>query len=137
MATVTIYISKQKDSKGLHFTDSEGHSGDNTITTKVKPGDTVIWKLVSNGGIDSITSITEKSMTQNKNLFSTLPAPINPKDPKSDWSGIISENATGKEVYTIGYTIGGEDYLYDPEPEPNDPDLEVEDDDKEQVGNSN
>lgn len=133
MATVTIYISKQKDSNGLHFTDNEGHSGDNTITTKVNPGDTVIWKLVSNGGIDSITSISEKSMTQNKNLFSTLPAPINPKDPKSDWSGIISENATGKEVYTIGYKIGNETYLHDPEsndpePEPNHPDLEVDDD---------
>ncbi|GAB3339518.1 hypothetical protein GCM10027429_26040 [Marivirga atlantica] len=133
MATVTIYVSKQADGKGLHFSDSEGHSGDNTISTKVKPGDTVIWKIAPNGGIDSITSITEKSMTENKNLFSSLPAPENPKDPKSDWSGVISETATGKEVYTVGYTIGNETYLHDPEsndpePEPNDPDLEVDPD---------
>ena len=132
MATVTIYISKQKDSKGLHFTDSEGHSGDNTITTKVKPGDTVIWKLTEEGGIDAITAISEVKSKNNQNLFVESPKPIDPKNPESDWIAEIKETATGKETYTISYKIDDNVYTQhpdsdsDPEPKPNHPDLEVD-----------
>jgi hypothetical protein len=113
MAVETIKISKQANGTGLYLTDNEGHAGDNTITTIVKPGDTVIWQLVPGGGIDKINGITEK--TGSADIFSSDPAPIDPLDPTTAWQGIVSESATGKEAYSIMYTIGDTGYTDDPE----------------------
>lgn len=133
MSTVTIYIKKQSDSNGLYFTDSEGHSGNNTITTKVKPGDTVIWQLIPGGGIDAITSIDEIKKAGNQNLFENSPEPVSPKEAKSPWTAQIKEVASGNETYTIKYEISGVTYTFgpdinDPKPNPNDPTIEVDDD---------
>jgi hypothetical protein len=113
MATVTIYISKQADGTGLHLTDSEGHSGDNNLTTTANPGDKVIWQLKAGGGIDQITSITPKENSQD--VFSTDPAPVDSGNPASDWAGIVSTSASGNESYSIGYKIGDTDYTDDPQ----------------------
>lgn len=112
MSTEIINISKQEGNNRLYLTDNEGHSGKNNITTNVKPGDTVTWKLVPNGGIDQITGITAKPSSQD--IFSVDPAPVNPDDPSSDWAGTVSPNATGTESYKIGYKIGEEALLDDP-----------------------
>jgi phosphoribosylformylglycinamidine (FGAM) synthase-like amidotransferase family enzyme len=119
MSTEIINISKQEGNNGLYLTDNEGHSGKDNITTKVHPGDTVTWKLVPNGGIDQITGITAKPDSQD--IFSVDPAPVNPDDPQSDWSGTVSPDATGTELYNIAYKIGGNSFVDDPE-------LELEDD---------
>ncbi|WKK81497.2 hypothetical protein [Marivirga arenosa] len=119
MSTEIINISKQEGNNHLYLTDNEGHSGKDNITTNVKPGDTVTWKLVPNGGIDQITGITAKQNSQD--IFSADPAPVNPNDPASDWKGTVSKNAKGNESYSIAYKIGNESFVDDPE-------LEVEDD---------
>ncbi len=113
MSTEIINISKQEGNNQLYLTDNEGHSGKDNITTNVKPGDTVTWKLVPNGGIDQITGITAKPDSQD--IFSVDPAPIDLKNPASDWTGTVSPNATGSESYSIGYKIGGESLVDDPQ----------------------
>lgn len=55
MAKIKIYLKMLKGE--LQYRDSEGHSGE-TITTHVKPGSTIIWKLDKNPGITEITNIT-------------------------------------------------------------------------------
>jgi hypothetical protein len=113
MSTEIINISKQEGNNRLYLTDNEGHSGKDNITTQVQPGDTVIWKLVPNGGIDQITDI--KAKPDSHDIFSTDPAPVNPNDPASDWSGIVSQVAKGTESYSIGYKIGDSNYTDDPD----------------------
>ncbi|WP_296622116.1 hypothetical protein [Marivirga sp.] len=113
MSTEIINISKQEGNNQLYLTDNEGHSGKNNITTNVKKGDTVTWKLVPNGGIDQITGITAKPNSQD--IFSVNPAPVDPNDPASDWTGTVSENATGSESYSIAYKIGNDPFVDDPE----------------------
>jgi len=117
MSTEIIKISKQEGNNQLYLTDNEGHSGKDNITTNVKPGDTVTWKLVPNGGIDQITGITAKPDSQD--IFSVDPAPVNPNDPASDWTGTVSGNATGSESYSIGYKIGNDPFVDDPKLEVN------------------
>lgn len=112
MSTETINISKQEGNNQLYLTDNEGHSGKDNITTNVKPGDTVTWKLVPHGGIDQITGITAKPGSQD--IFSVDPAAVDATDPTSDWTGTISPNAKGSESYSIGYKIGDESLVDDP-----------------------
>lgn len=116
MATETIFISKQTSGNGLFLSDNEGHSGDNSITTEVSPGDTVTWQLVSGGGIDEIVNIYAK--TDSQDIFSSDPA----KQSDGSFMGIVSNSATGKESYNIAYKINGVKYI-------DDPDLDIQDDD--------
>lgn len=112
MASEIINISKQEGNNHLYLTDNEGHVGPDTITTNVKPGDTVTWRLVPNGGIDQITGITAKASSHD--IFSVDPSPVNPNDPASDWTGTVSPDATGSESYSIDYKIGGKSLKDDP-----------------------
>lgn len=107
--TVTIKIRKQTNGTGLYLKDSEGHKGKDSITTDVNPGDTVVWKLKNNSGIDEITSISAKSTSQD--IFSS--DPVEQKD--GSWKGTVSSTASGSEDYSIGYKIGGTDYTDDPQ----------------------
>jgi hypothetical protein len=113
MSEVTIYISKQGKGTGLVLSDSEGHTGNNTITTIVNPGDKVIWQLKMKGGIDTLTAITEKAGSED--IFSKGPASTDSGNPSSNWQGVVSKSATGTESYSIGYTIDGVSYTDDPE----------------------
>ncbi|MEQ8477418.1 hypothetical protein [Fulvivirga sp.] len=110
---VSIYISKQSDNDGLYLSDSEGHQGDNTITTVVSPGDIVTWSLVANGGVYQITAITDEV---SNNLFVSNPAPTDPSNPQSSWTGTIKSDASGSESYSISYRLsaGGTVYTDDP-----------------------
>ncbi|MBL6448023.1 hypothetical protein JMN32_17025 [Fulvivirga sp. 29W222] len=109
MATETIFISKQASGTGLFLSDNEGDSGDNTITTAVSPGDTVVWELVSGGGIDEIVNIYAKTGSQD--IFSSDPT----KQSDGSFKGIVSNSATGNESYNIAYKINGTEYVDDPE----------------------
>ena len=108
MATEKIFISKQANGTGLHLSDNEGHSGDGTITTIVHEGDTVIWKLKPNGGIDEITEIYPK--TGSENIFSAAPS----KQADGSWKGTVATSISGSESYSIDYNIGGDSYTDDP-----------------------
>lgn len=123
MATRIISISKQPTNKELYLTDNEGNSG-STITTKAKPGDTVIWQLEPGGGIEQITGIIEKPVSGSVNVFSSMPTPVDPKDPKSPWQATIGKDVTGSEIYDIAYMVDGEAHIGDPV-------IEVDDDDNE------
>lgn len=112
MSSEIIKISKEENSNGLYLTDNEGNEGPDTITTPVKPGDTVTWKLKKDGGIDQITAITNKAGSQN--IFSDGPKQVKEGDSTSDWTGTVSEDATGSESYSIDYKIGDEPFTDDP-----------------------
>jgi len=107
MSKVTIFVSREGKSNHLHLRDSEGHSGESTITTDVHTGDTVQWVL--RDGIDEITGIQPKKGSQN--IFSRGPA----KAEDGSWVGEVSESATGEERYSIGYTINGRAFTDDPQ----------------------
>jgi hypothetical protein len=112
MSTEIINISKQEGNNRLYLMDNEGHSGKDNITTNVKPGDTVTWKLVPNGGIGQITGITAKAGSPN--IFSDGPKQVDKGNPASDWTGTVSPDATGTESYSIGYIIGNKPFTDDP-----------------------
>lgn len=105
----TIWISKQPNSNGLYLEDNEGHAGAGSITTDVKPGDTVTWKLKPGGGIDAITSVARKSGSGD--IFGDDPE----EQPDGSWVGTVSESAGGSESYSIGYQINSANYTDDPE----------------------
>lgn len=102
----------------LCLVDSNGNSGppEGFITT-AKRGDSVIWELATNSGIDALTGIRAKS-----GRFSVF----NNSDPKSrqdgSWAGKIKDDATGSDAYDIDYQIKGQQFSADPEikvPPPN------------------
>ncbi len=106
MSKVTIYVSREGKSNHLHLRDSEGHSGESTITTDVHTGDTVQWVL--RDGIDEITGIQPKKGSQN--IFSNGPA----RQEDGSWEGKVSKSAAGSELYTIDYKIGIHAFSDDP-----------------------
>ncbi len=115
MADVTIYLSLVSGTTNLHLSDSEGHDGDGTITTDVKPGDNVTWQIASGANISSIDSIYDKV---SNNIFSSGPS----SQPNGTWTGTVSSSASGSESYGILYTVDGTQY-------DDDPILDVDDDD--------
>ena len=109
MADVTIYVSLVSGTTNLHLSDSEGHSGDGTITTDVQRGQSVQWQIATGAGIDSLDNIYAKEGSQD--IFSSDPA----KQEDGSWLGTVSDSASGNESYSIDYTISGTSYTDDPE----------------------
>ena len=109
MADVTIYVSLVSGTTNLHLSDSEGHSGDGTITTDVQPNQSVQWQIASGAGIDSLDNIYAK--TGSENIFSSGPT----KQGDGTWLGTVSSSATGTESYSIDYTVAGSPYTDDPD----------------------
>ncbi len=89
---------KKGDEIVLHLKDNEGHEHDKTITSKVKAGGTITWKLMKNSDIQEIVNIYKKSDSQD--IFSTDPHSVNGS---TDWTGVISKTAKGKEYYNIDF----------------------------------
>ncbi|MCR9254433.1 MAG: hypothetical protein NXI20_28725 [bacterium] len=108
MADVTIYLSLVGSTTQLHLSDSEGHSGDGTITTDVNKGDNVTWQIASGANISSIDSIYDKVA---HNIFSSGPS----SQSDGTWQGTVSGSASGSESYGIKYTVNGTQYDDDPE----------------------
>ncbi len=110
MAQETIYIRLAPDA-GLILSDSEGHHGEGSITTKVNSGDKVTWECSVDSCIGSIVAIKAKEGSQD--IFSDDPVAADSTSIKRE--GTISENASGKESYYITYTTkGGEQLTDDP-----------------------
>ena len=82
----------------LELEDSEGQKGVQTITTKVKPGDEVIWRLTKDSNINKILSV--KAKKKSINVFSVLPHQVSDEE----FRGTIAKDAGGKkEEYDIVY----------------------------------
>ncbi len=89
---------KKGDDIVLHLKDNEGHEHDKTITSEVIAGGTVIWKLMKNSDIQKIVNIYKKSDSQD--VFSIDP---HSENGSTDWTGVISNSASGVESYNIDY----------------------------------
>jgi len=110
--TVTITLLSAEEINGkytLHLKDTEGHTGDNNITSQANPGDFVKWKIETGSNIDRIDNIYAK--TGSINVFSEGPQ----LDENDTWIGKVSPTATGSEAYNIQYTVGSETVVDDPE----------------------
>jgi hypothetical protein len=98
MANITVYL-KVDEVGHLHLRDSEGHSGEDNITTYAKDGDSLTWVLEENSGIRKIVSIAAKP--GNQNIFSEGPERIS----DVEWRGVIGPAAQGSESYFIEYEL--------------------------------
>ena len=113
MASVTIFVSRNGNSKNIKLRDSEGHNpGNDDLTTTVDPGDTVTWELDTNSGLGSIVSIAKKASSPN-NLFSSITS-------EDDiFFGTVVSVSPGKgqyETYAVQYTIPGDTTVYSDDP---------------------
>ena len=108
MAIISISISATEDGH-LILTDSEGHTGEDNITTYASDSDSIIWILAENSGISALTGIDAKEGSEN--LFSDGPNKVS----DSEWRGVIAPTATGTESYYIKYILNdGEQRRDDP-----------------------
>lgn len=129
MSNITINIDVRQKSDGtyyLYLTDSEGHTGENNLTTTGAPGDVVTWKISTSLADTSvsISNIYEKNQSGNYDVFSSGPAPKN--DNTGDWGGTVNPNITTQETeaYAIDYSVsvnGGAATVYT-----DDPDLSID-----------
>ncbi len=79
-------------------------------TSKVNPGDLVIWDIVPNEGILKVTKI-KKDETSN-NVFSIGPLRIKNS---TIWLGVINPKIKqAEEDYTIEYSALDKDFSFDP-----------------------
>ena len=95
MSKVKIYVCRDKQSGQLHLRNSEGHSGDGSIITNVRPGDEIAWVLGE--GIDEIKGIRPVGGSQ-----SIFRGEVK-NDGHGKWKGIVDELAQGEEEYEIEY----------------------------------
>lgn len=104
MGTTVIQIRLNATGNGLLLND--GQSNGANITTNVKTGDTVKWKLIPNSGISSLDAINDTST----DVFNPDPA----KQPDGSWQGVVSAVAGNSETYCIFFTAAGIAYTHDP-----------------------
>lgn len=95
MAKVKIYVSRDKKTGQLHLRDSEGHSGDGSIITSVRPGDEVEW--IAAEGVDEIKGI--RPVNGSKNI---LQGKVDCNG-HGTWKGKVDKSAQGEEEYEIEY----------------------------------
>ena len=95
--TITIKAIEEGGEVFLYLEDTEGNKGKRTITTTVKQGAKVKWKLAKDSNINKIIDIYKKD--DSINVFGTLPHHDNDKM----WMGIVADDAEGTEAYNIKY----------------------------------
>jgi hypothetical protein len=109
MKTVSIYL-RAIDQNRLSLFDSNRNGAINDLTTEVRRGSVIVWKLDCNSGIKEITKIASKS--GKKNVF------INDPVKRRFFKGFtlqIPLEANGEEAYTIDYILcNGEKITIDP-----------------------
>lgn len=114
MGRVKIYLKMVNGS--LQYRDSEGHKG-NTITTHVKPGGKIIWKLDRHSGISEISDITIKG---DDGILKEKPKKLD----FDHWEAIGSDSGEGQLAYNVevekckecGDDVSGNKVLKDPLP---------------------
>ena len=91
MGRVKIYL-KMVDGN-LQYRDSEGHKG-NTITTDIKHGRKIIWKLDRHSGISEISDITIKG---DDGILKEGPKKLD----FDRWEAIGSDSGKGELAYNV------------------------------------
>ena len=93
----------------LEYRDSENHHG-KTITTHVKPGGTIIWKLDRNPGITEITNITIKG---DEAILKEKPTKID----FDHWEAVAADKGDGELAYYIEVekckVCGGDEVVFE------------------------
>lgn len=100
METKTIYVSRIPDTKKIKLRDSDGNDpGNDDLTTEVRTGDIVEWKLDKNSGLDSLIGIKKKKDT-------TQLLKGDPTGSNGVFTGHVVDVSPGKDKkmkYKIGY----------------------------------
>ncbi|WP_395051433.1 hypothetical protein [Flavobacterium sp.] len=104
MATIVITI--RLDGAGPGIILNDGVSNGSDITTHVKNGDTVKWKLIANSGITSLDGIDDTST----DVFNPDPS----IQPDGSYQGTVSSTPGQVETYNVKYTFNGVQYPHDP-----------------------
>ena len=84
------------------ITITASNSSDVTLTlsdhgnTNVDPGESVLWHIGQNSGVESITSITKKASSVD--IFSTAPHQDGSGN-SPNWKGVVSLTSAGSEYY--------------------------------------
>ncbi len=91
MKKVKIYLKMVKGS--LEYRDSEDHHG-KTITTHVKPGSKIIWKLDRHSGIGEIVNINIKG---DDSILKEKPKKLD----FDHWEAIGSDSGEGQLAYIV------------------------------------
>lgn len=104
MATIVIQI--RLDGAGPGITLDDGQSNGNDITTNVKNGDIVKWKLIPNSGITSLDGINDTST----DVFNPDPT----VQPDGSYQGTVCSTPGQSETYLVEYTFNGVQYNHDP-----------------------
>lgn len=98
MSNITIYL-KVDETNHLHLRDSEGHSGEDHLTTYAQKGDNITW-TIEDASIAEIMEI--KAKPGSEDVFSTDPKPVTGS---KDWSGTIGDIINKEESYYISYKL--------------------------------
>lgn len=113
--TVTIYVSRNGDSKNLKLSDSEGHNpGNDDLETTVDPGDIVQWKLNTNSGLTSLNGIA-KTVPGDRSYDDKSIDLLTEITLTSPYSATVLSVSPGKdkyEKYKIGFKVPGDDTVY-------------------------
>jgi len=126
MATITIYVSQNGNSKTLKLSDSEGHEpGNDKLITDADAADTIEWKLKTNAThpIASIESISYSAPQEGpppkyQNSIEVLTS--NPSLVENVWTGYVKNPSPGinkTEYYQIGFKLPGDSKTYYDDPQ--------------------
>lgn len=107
-----IYVSRNGRTQHVKLRDEKSNPGDNDLTTKVNPSDTVIWQLDENSGLSEITGIKESdnSKRKYKNSQNLFDGPV--RKTKAGWEATILSKSPGSGKflnYMVGFKIIGDD----------------------------
>src|SRR5512145_1977486 len=112
MKIVTVFLRSvvYKDKHHLALFDSNRNGAIDDLTTEVKRGATIIWKLDYSSGIKDILRIFSKS--GKRNVFKTDPVK---RRFSKEFILPVSKDADGEESYTIEYlNVSDEKVTIDP-----------------------
>ena len=116
MKTITIYVSRNGNSKNVKLRDSLGNNpGNNKLKTHVDPNDTIIWKIdPKEYNLFSLTGIKRKPSSGSILLKNP---PLQQKDGSFKAEVISATNMGGRvEIYDVSFQIeaGGPVLTSDP-----------------------
>lgn len=117
MSIIRIFLNINTEGK-LHLTDSEGHEGEDRLTTTAHPGDCIVWQIAENKkpGLPNIVSIDKIAAKKDSvNIFVSGPEKIS----DDEWRGTVNEKSNQDEAYDITYTLSNGKTITD------DPDIKV------------
>lgn len=107
-----IYVSRRGQSDQLKLRDNEGNDpGNDDLTTKVDPGDSVVWQLDDNSGLSELTGVRNvEAGDRSYNPQSVNLLTSRPHSRQGKWEATVVSPSPGKGkfgLYMIGYKVQG------------------------------